>query len=166
MVHKHPGISIHGIDHAPEMIQCARVKSDLAGVSLYGQDIRDPWPESEYDVIMTTLCLHHIPQHDRLILLTRILESLSPGGVFICGDIIRPEIEQAEEIYQSQWIEHMKAAGMSPPEIEGITSSREANYEEMEAIPSFLAKMRDAGFSLVLTPYRYEISAVCVGYKV
>lgn len=58
----------------------------------------------------------------------------------------------------------MKTADMSLPEI-GIVSSRKANYAEMETIQSFPANMRDAGFSLVITPCQYEISAVCVGYK-
>ena len=165
VVQTHPGISIHGIDHAPEMIRCARMKPELAEVSFYEQDIRDPWPESAYDVILTTLCLHHIPRHDRMILLSRIQGSLSPGGIFICGDIIRPETDHAEEIYRTRWIGSMKNAGMSLPEIEEITGSRNANYEEMETIQSFPAKMKDAGFSRVLMPYRYEISAVFVGYR-
>lgn len=165
VIQTHPGISINGIDHAPEMIRCARVKPELADVSWYEQDIRDPWPESEYDVIMTTLCLHHIPRYDRMILLSRIQGSLTPGGIFICGDIIRPETEHAEEIYRTRWIRSMKNAGMSSLEIEEITGSRKANYEEMETIQSFPAKMRDAGFSRVLMPYRYEISAVFVGLK-
>jgi trans-aconitate methyltransferase len=165
ILRKYPDIMIHGIDHAPEMIRCAMLKPELAGVSWYEQDIRDPWPEPKYDVIMTTLCLHHIPQHDRIILLSRIHENLSPGGFFICGDIIRPDSERTEEVCRTRWIRYMEGAGMSRPEIEGIVSSREAHYEEMETTGSFPEKMKQAGFSLVLIPYLHEISAVFVSYR-
>ncbi len=162
---RHPGIRIHAIDHAPEMIRCAREKSGLETVSFYEQDIRDPWPGQGYDVIMTTLCLHHIPQDDRMILLRRIYEQLPPGGVFICGDIIRPEDRRAEDLYRKRWIRHMEDEGMSDQERETILRSRDANYDDMETVESFPAKLRDSGFSLVLMPYRHEISAVFVGYR-
>jgi len=162
---RNPGITVHAIDHAPEMIRCAREKPGLDTVSFYEQDIRDPWPGQGYDVIMSTLCLHHIPEYDRMEVLKRIYEQLSAGGVFICGDIIRPEDRKAEDLYRKRWIRHMENKGMSDQERMTILRSRDANYDDMETVLSFPAKMRYAGFSLVLMPYRHEISAVFVGYR-
>lgn len=128
------------IDHSAEMIACARKKADLKTVRIIQQDIRDPWPDRQYDVIMTTLCLHHIPKEDRLILLRRVLEALSPGGVFICGDIIRPESEEEEEVYQGRWVRSMIYAGISQEEIDQTVVSRKTNYAQMETTIGFFKK--------------------------
>ncbi len=156
---------ITGIDHSPEMIQYARQKPDLTTVEICEQDIRDPWPQSQYDVIMTTLCFHHIPESDRCVLLHRVYQALNTDGIFICGDIIRPESLKAEEIYRTRWIQAMKEAKMPPADIDNIISSRKENYSDMETIASCTRKMHDAGFSEVLMPYRHEISAVFIGMK-
>jgi len=159
----HPDIKIVGIDHSPDMIHYARLKPELVDVSFSEQDIRDPWPGGQYDVILTTLCLHHICEKDRRDLLKRIHNHLAPRGVFICGDIIRPESNMIEEIYRVRWIRSMKTAGLSDEEIESIVTSRKANYSEMESVSGLLDKMKEIGFSQVFTPYHCEISAVFVG---
>jgi len=158
-------IQIVGIDHSGEMIRCAELKPELNQVQFLEQDIRDPWPSGQFDVILTTLCFHHVPEQDRMSLLSRVYDALSPGGVFICGDIIRPESDKAEEIYRSRWIRSMESAGLSSEEITSIVTSRRANYGEMERIDTLIDKMRQAGFSVVLMPYRHEISVVVVGFK-
>ena len=153
------------IDHSPDMIQCASLKPGLTSVKIIEQDIRDPWPDMQYDVIMTTLCLHHIPEDDRFELMHRIHEALSPGGIFICGDIIRPEYAKVEEIYRTRWVQVMKMSGMPPADIDLIIHSREENYGEMETVGGFIRKLYKTGFSEVLMPYRHEISAVFIGIK-
>lgn len=91
--------------------------------------------------------------------------ALDTRGVFICGDIIRPESASAEHVYRSRWIQAMKDAGMSPGEIEHIIASREDNYSDMETIQGFVKKLNNSGFPLVLMPYRHELSAVFIGMK-
>ncbi|MFH0967593.1 MAG: class I SAM-dependent methyltransferase [Methanobacteriota archaeon] len=161
----HPQAAVTCIDHSPEMIACALQKPELQSVQILEQDIRDPWPDKQYDVIMTTLCFHHIPGDDRIVLLHRAYETLPSGGIFICGDIVRPEYAKAEEIYSARWIRTMKQAGLPPADIEQIIHSRKENYGEMETIERFIRKIHDIGFSEVLMPYRHEISAVFVGIK-
>jgi len=160
-----PRAVITCIDHSSEMIQCASQKPELDSVQIIEQDIRDPWPESQYDLIMSTLCFHHIASEDRLQLLKRIYENLSPDGVFICGDIIRPVFEKEEEVYQQRWVKAMLSTGMNLEEITPMIHSRKENYPGMETIEGFYKKMNDTGFSLVLMPYKHEISAVFIGYR-
>lgn len=160
-----PQAVITCIDHSPEMIACARQKQELESVQIIEQDIRDPWPNKQYDVIMTTLCLHHIPGDDRVVLLRRVHKALSPGGVFICGDIVRPESVETEEVYVGRWVKSMIHAGMSTEEADQMIRSRKTNYPEMETISGFYRKMRGIGFSRILMPYKHEISAIFIGYR-
>jgi tRNA (cmo5U34)-methyltransferase len=160
-----PHAVITCIDHSSEMIQYASKKPELDSVQIIEQDIRDPWPESRYDLIISTLCFHHIPSEDRLPVLNRVYEVLSSDGFFICGDIIRPVHEKEEEVYQQRWVRSMLSAGMSMEEITPMIHSRKENYPGMETIEAFYKKMNDTGFSLVLMPYKHEISAVFIGYR-
>jgi len=160
-----PRAVITCIDHSAEMIACARQKSDLESVQILKQDIRDPWPDEQYNVIMTTLCLHHITREDRLFLLHRVYNALIPGGLFICGDIIRPDSEVAEKIYREHWIKYMIQSGLSMEEINKITTSRRVNFPEMETIGGLYKKLKEIGFSPILIPYSYEISAIFIGYR-
>ncbi|MBN1167807.1 MAG: class I SAM-dependent methyltransferase [Methanospirillaceae archaeon] len=153
------------IDHAPEMIALAKEKEALKDVSFLLQDILDPWPAKRFDCILTTLCLHHIPKNDRTKLFARVYKALTDGGVFICGDIIRPESMQEEGIYRERWVMAMQQAGMPGEEIDGITSSRREHYLDMETVHSSIQALKQAGFPLALMPYRYEISAVCIAIK-
>lgn len=160
-----PGAIISGIDHAPEMIRCAHSKPELADVVAYEQDIRNPWPEGTFQVIFTTLCLHHLPRSDRHPLLRRAYESLPPGGIFICGDIIRSDDPVNEAYYTREWIRGMEASGMESAFVQQMASSREMNLPEMETIPGLLEALKNAGFSRIILPYRNGISAVFAGYR-
>lgn len=162
---KNPELVITCLDHAPEMIAAAQIKPELQGVKMIQQDIREPWPGDQYDCIISTLCLHHIPQGDRQNLIRTVRASLTPGGVFICGDIIRPETHMQEEVYRKHWCDHMNQAGMSREAIQQIMASREHNLPDMETIRRFYDLLTGSGFELVLMPYRYEISAVFVAYR-
>jgi trans-aconitate methyltransferase len=161
----HPRVVITCIDHSPGMIACARQKPEIDSVQIVEQDIRDLWPDRQYNVVMTTLCLHHIPGKDRSVLLRRVHEALYQGGIFICGDIIRPESLNSEEIYRDRWINSMVHAGLTAGEADQMVISRTTNYPEMETVSGFYKKMKETGFSLVLMPYKHEISAVFIGFK-
>jgi tRNA (cmo5U34)-methyltransferase len=162
---KNPDTEIICIDHSPEMIRCARQKPVLDKVRIIEQDIMVSWPDKRFDVVMTTLCLHHIKRADRELLLKRVHGILAEGGVFICGDIIRPETEESERIYRERWVNGMLKAGLSEKETENIATSRQTNYPAMESISSFYKTLKQTGFSVVLMPYKSEISAVFIGYR-
>ncbi len=161
---KNPELRITCIDHSPDMIAYAKQKTELNQVEILEQEIQDLWPDIEYDVIFTTLCFHHIPEKDRIILLDRICEKLSPNGVFICGDIIRPESYEIEAIYRMRWKKLMIRSGISSDLVDTMIESRRTNYTGMESVVSFYQKMKTAGFSNVLMPYKSDISVIFVGY--
>ena len=162
---EHLDAIISGIDHSPEMIYYVKAKPDLHDVQIYEKDIRDEWPEPEYDVIFTTLCLHHIPRADRRTTLNRIFQSLKQGGIFICGDIIRCSSQYEEDIYTARWLERMVEHGVDEESRNHMAASRKHNLPEMETLDSFMEALKETGFSTVMIPYRYEISAVFAGKK-
>jgi ubiquinone/menaquinone biosynthesis C-methylase UbiE len=78
-----------GIDASPEMIARAQKKARKAGVDVsfknaYAQSL--PFPEARFDVVVTTVMLHHLPKKARADLANEICRVLKPGGRVLAID--------------------------------------------------------------------------------
>lgn len=84
-----PSGSVHGIDASPEMIARARKKAGKASVDV---DFRNavvealPYPDGNFDVVMSTLMLHHLPRKARQECAREIRRVLKPGGRVLVVD--------------------------------------------------------------------------------
>lgn len=79
-----------GLDLSPRMIEAARDKlGDRPGIDLRVGDAEDlPWPNSHFDLAMSTFTIHHFPHPDRA--LAEIARVLKPKGQLFLADLIFP----------------------------------------------------------------------------
>jgi len=83
------GGEVHGIDASPEMIEVAREKSAKAGA---GIDFRValieaiPFPDATFDLVTSSLMLHHLPDALKVKGLREIRRVLKQGGRFVLMD--------------------------------------------------------------------------------
>ena len=85
---------VHGIDAAPEMIAQATRKAAKAELSIAFQPGRAealPFPDAHFDVVCSTLMLHHLPALVRQSLGEEIQRVLKPGGRVIAVDFEPPK---------------------------------------------------------------------------
>jgi ubiquinone/menaquinone biosynthesis C-methylase UbiE len=85
---------VHGIDAAPEMIAQATRKAAKAGLRVAFQAGRAealPFPDAHFDVVFSTLMLHHLPASVRQSLAEEIQRVLKPGGRVIAVDFEPPK---------------------------------------------------------------------------
>jgi demethylmenaquinone methyltransferase/2-methoxy-6-polyprenyl-1,4-benzoquinol methylase/phosphoethanolamine N-methyltransferase len=81
---------VHGIDAAPEMIQEAGCKAARRGLDV---DFRVavveelPFPDSTFDVVLSSLMLHHLPEAVKRKGFAEIRRVLKPGGRFFAVDL-------------------------------------------------------------------------------
>jgi ubiquinone/menaquinone biosynthesis C-methylase UbiE len=90
----HVGLSgsVHGIDASREMIARARRKAAKAGVSTVfdvAAAEQLPFPDSRFDVVLSTLMLHHLPRGTRQQCANEIRRVLKPGGRVLAVDFDR-----------------------------------------------------------------------------
>lgn len=85
---------VSGIDASPQMIERAREKARKAAVDV---DFRVavvelmPFRDAEFDVVLSTLMLHHLPRAARETCMQEIARVLRPGGRVLAVDFMRDE---------------------------------------------------------------------------
>jgi len=85
--------SVAGIDPAPEMIAVARRKAKRVGIKIdfrVGVIESLPFPDKTFDVVTSSLMMHHLPQHLRVKGLAEIKRVLKPSGRLLIADMIHP----------------------------------------------------------------------------
>jgi len=80
---------VNGIDASPNMIARAVRKAKKAGVNVVFQNAivqALPFPDSEFDVVLSTVMLHHLPRNTRQQCAREIRRVLKPSGRILIVD--------------------------------------------------------------------------------
>jgi demethylmenaquinone methyltransferase/2-methoxy-6-polyprenyl-1,4-benzoquinol methylase/phosphoethanolamine N-methyltransferase len=84
-----PAGEVYGIDPSKQMIAAARRKAARKGVDVRfesgaGEKLR--FGDGEFDRVLCSLVLHHLPPDLKVAVLTEIRRVLKPGGIFLAVD--------------------------------------------------------------------------------
>jgi len=130
-----------GIDPAPEMIAVARRKAKRAGVEIdfrVGVIESLPFPDETFDVITSSLMMHHLPERLRIKGLAEIRRVLKPGGRILIADMRRPSGSALKRFFTTLVLHHGHGVHFG---IEALPKlMREAGFEKVEQLDArFLA---------------------------
>jgi ubiquinone/menaquinone biosynthesis C-methylase UbiE len=81
---------VAGIDPSVEMIETARKKAarKKADIDFRAAVIEDlPFPDASFDVVLSSLMLHHLPDSVKDAGLAEVMRVLKPGGLFLAVDL-------------------------------------------------------------------------------
>jgi ubiquinone/menaquinone biosynthesis C-methylase UbiE len=81
--------AVHGLDASIEMLASAEKKARKAGVEVFfksGVAEALPFPDAQFNVVLSTVMLHHLPQKARLQCATEIRRVLKPEGRVLVVD--------------------------------------------------------------------------------
>jgi ubiquinone/menaquinone biosynthesis C-methylase UbiE len=127
------GGSAAGIDPAPEMIAVARRKAERAGLEIdfrVGVIESLPFPDETFDVVTSSLMMHHLPQHVQVKGLAEIWRALKPGGRILIADMTRPSGLKRFLVSLTGHHGHRVPAGVE----ELLRFMREAGFEGVEQL--------------------------------
>jgi ubiquinone/menaquinone biosynthesis C-methylase UbiE len=88
-----PSGRVYGVDASPEMLARARKKADKAGTEVsFKNGIVEalPFPDCQFDVVLSTVMLHHLGRDARRQCAQEVRRVLKPGGRVLAVDFARP----------------------------------------------------------------------------
>lgn len=81
--------AVYGVDASPEMLARAEKKARKAGVEVFVRNALAeslPFPDAHFDVVLSSVMLHHLPQKARLQCVKEIRRVLKPSGRVLAVD--------------------------------------------------------------------------------
>ncbi len=142
---KHPESEFTLIDLSEEMLNVAKERfSDLINFQYILGDYLATDFNGKYDIIISSLSIHHLTSKEKQTLYKKIYEHLNPKGVFINADKVLGNTDKTEEMYISRENEFLENQDITPEE-------RNIVYERRKLdIPSTLEDnlkwFKDIGF--------------------
>jgi ubiquinone/menaquinone biosynthesis C-methylase UbiE len=136
---------VSGIDASPEMIGRASKKARNAGVEIEfrNQSIGAlPFADGQFDVVFSTVMLHHLPRKVREVGMREIRRVLKPGGRVLVVDFAGTERQHGLLGHL-----HRRHGHVSPAEIIALLKNAGLNVVESGAVG-----VRDLHYALAQSP--------------
>lgn len=134
-----------GIDPSPEMVARARRKAARAGVDVVFEKAAVealPFPDGQFDVVLSTLMMHHLPRAVRRDAAREIRRVLRPGGRVLVADFM------VSSQQRRGLLAHLHRHGRAEPT--GVAEVlNQAGLRQLESGP---LGMRDIHFVLAAAP--------------
>lgn len=125
---------VHGIDASPEMIEVAREKAAKAGSNVDFQVAlieEVPFPAAAFDLVTSSLMLHHLTDELKRKGFAEIRRVLKPGGRFMAMDFAAHSHSFLGHLLSV--FGHSRGEGM----VEKLTPMlKDAGFDDIEAVPT------------------------------
>jgi SAM-dependent methyltransferase len=108
LVDAFPGARVHAVDIAAPMLRYAHSRSEALGVPVhYSQQnaASTDFPERSFDLVVSNLLLHEIPQKLTRRVIAECHRLLAPGGVMIHNDMVGWPTDPFQE-FMAEWNGH------------------------------------------------------------
>jgi tRNA (cmo5U34)-methyltransferase len=163
---KYPQANFTLYDVADKMLGVA--KKRFAGKSPRFKYVLDDYRriqgENEYDLVISSLSIHHLEDEEKKGLFVRIHELLREPGLFINIDQIRGETARIRETYWNHWLEQVRRAGFPEERIRESIGRRLA-YDKDASLHDQLDWLKASGFQDVDCVYKNFFVGVFVACK-
>jgi len=154
------------VDLAEKMLGVARQRfANAADQFRYVlADYRKLEGQAEYDLVISSLSIHHLEDADKQALFDRIHALLRAGGLFINVDQVRGETAYLRELYWNHWLEQVRASGFSEQRIQE-SIDRRTTYDKEALLAEQLQWLKNSGFQNVDCIYKNFFVGVFLGMK-
>ena len=152
------------VDASPNMLDLARKRFEqrTESFTFVEQRLEDFADTERFDVVISSLAIHHLENADKRSLFKRIFVALRPGGVFINVDQIKAQ-PPFDQLYWETWLDKVRAAGASEAKIQ-TSISRRREFDRDASLSDQLRWLQEAGFAADCI-YKHYFVAVFLALK-
>ena len=150
------------VDISEEMLNIAkgRLKA-YSNLEYQVSDYSKKLPAGKYDLIVSSLSIHHLSDKSKIQLFHEVKKSLTPNGIFINADQVLGETSDIEKFYHSTWLSEVRRNGITETELE-VALDR-MKEDKMSTLSSQITWLKNAGFAEVNCWYQNLRFAVYSG---
>ena len=153
-------------DLAPKMLEIARQRFAAYPdqFTYLIEDYRQMPADQKFDLVISSLSIHHLFNEDKRDLFFRIHSLLEDGGLFINIDQVWGPTEYWQAHYWNQWLEQVRHNGATEDQIEASVQRRK-DYDREAPLVDQLQWLGQAGFSQVDCVYKHAFIGVFCAFK-
>ena len=166
VIEKYPKANFVLYDLAEKMLEVARKRFEN-----YSQqfkyvlsDYRKLQEGEKYDLVISSLSIHHLEDKEKCELFGNIYKLLRKGGIFINIDQIRGETPYLRDLYWNHWLEQVRGAGFSEERIQE-SIGRRIPYDKDALLENQLQWLKSSGFGNVDCVYKNFFVGVFLAIK-
>ena len=163
---KYPHATYTLYDVAEAMLNVARerFRESLDRFRFIVDDYRNLRAQREFDLVISSLSIHHLSDGDKQDVFHRICAALRGQGVFINVDQIRAPTQVLQEMYWTNWLQVVRAKGADEDLIRESVQRRK-KYDRDALLTDQLRWLEKAGFVNVDCVYKNYFVGVFVATK-
>jgi tRNA (cmo5U34)-methyltransferase len=163
---KFPNAKISCLDIAENMIEMAKIKlANYNGIDYYIGDFSDFDFEKKYNIVVSSLALHHVKtDDDKKKLYRRIFGVLRDGGVFLNSDVVLGSNESLNKLYRDKWVEFM-LQNVPKKEVEEKWLPKQKGEDFPAPITQHINWLNETGFKNCDIVWKYYGLAVYCGTR-
>ena len=157
------------LDLSEEMLEVARARMNNDSLEkdsnfsfIVGDYLKNDFGRT-FDIIVSSLSIHHLEHQDKEYLYRKIYQHLKPGGVFINADQVLGPHPANEEEYQRNWMEKIDVGSLSESEKKIILDRMQ--LDNPASLQDNLKWLEEIGFNNVDVYYKYYNFVVLYGMK-
>lgn len=157
------------LDLSEEMLEVARarmnndsLKKDSNFSFIVGDYLKHDFGGT-FDIVVSSLSIHHLEHQDKEFLYQKIYQHLKLGGVFINADQVSGPHPANEEEYHRNWMEKINVGSLSESEKKIILDRMQ--LDNPASLQDNLKWLQEIGFKDVDVYYKYYNFVVLYGMK-
>ncbi|MEG3224523.1 MAG: methyltransferase type 12 [Methanobacteriales archaeon Met13] len=152
---KFPKARITCLDMTDSMIQQTQLKlADYPDVDYVVGDLRDLEARFEYDVVLSSLAIHHLSRVEQKSFYPKIYAALKESGVFYNADILLSSSPHLNKMCRENWGDFMLQT-YSQKEVDGIWFSKHQEEDYPQPLSDHLKWLKEAGFQDLDVVWKY-----------
>ncbi|GAA4719989.1 class I SAM-dependent methyltransferase [Brevibacillus fulvus] len=164
LLERYPQAAVTLVDLSEKMLDVARERfRQRPQITFLHADYLTYEFSSSYDLIVSGLSIHHLPDPDKQRLYQKVFALLDPGGIFINADQVLGHTAYLEFLYKNDWRHKVESSGLSQEEI--AAAYERTKLDQMATLEEQLRWLNHCGFSDVDCVYKYYNFAVMFARK-
>jgi tRNA (cmo5U34)-methyltransferase len=160
-----PNCDLTVVDISKVMLEKTREKTQHKNLKLIESSFADvEFDSKSFDLVTSSLAIHHIKDLQKQKLIGKIIEWLSPKGVFVFNDCVRAESERLYRQAEKEWVDLALAQGLTRTQMD-LQIEHHRNHDHYPVLLELANWLKQAGFREVDVLWRRCIWAVLYAGK-